>query len=358
MFAAIMIQELLLRRKYCIIWRDFQTAVSTPFSPVFATRQTIRKWVQRILAKDPPRAKSLVVSIFGDSIQPHGGSIKLKGLIDLLAPFGINHRLVRTSVFRLVQEQWLHPSRHGRESSYQLTRSGQHRFALAYGKIYQQQPPEWEGQWTLIALLPDGITPHLRTRLRKELEWQGLRPLAPNLLGHPQINRAALEEVLDRLKARRSVIQCLVTESEDLGTLSLAELVKSSWDLSAIIKSYRDFLQRFSVLGRLSDRPSAIAPQEWFIIRTLLIHAFRRIVLHDPLLPVELLPNPWIGAEAYTFVSRVYRQSLSGSEVHLNVTLGSTPDEAKTARMQLRKRFQTGDRRSGSRSANRPHLGR
>jgi phenylacetic acid degradation operon negative regulatory protein len=71
----------------------------------------------------------------------------------------------------------------------------------------------------------------------------------------------------------------------------------------------------------------------------LLIHAFRRIVLHDPLLPIELLPDPWIGAEAYTFVSKIYWQSLSGSEAHLSAVLGSTPGEIKTAGMQLRKRF-------------------
>jgi len=92
-------------------------------------------------------------------------------------------------------------------------------------------------------------------------------------------------------------------------------------------------------LRRLSDETEVIAPQEWFMIRTLLIHAFRRIVLHDPLLPIELLPGPWIGAEAYTFVSKIYWQSLSGSEAHLSALLGSTPGEVKRAGMQLRKRF-------------------
>jgi phenylacetic acid degradation operon negative regulatory protein len=302
----------------------------------------IRNWIQRALANDPPRAKSLVVTIFGDSIQPHGGSIRLKGLIDLLTPFGINQRLVRTSVFRLVQEHWLHPKKHGRESSYQLTESGERRFAFAYGKIYQRQTPEWNGHWTLIVLPANDIPAQLRTELRRELEWQGLRQLAPNVLGHPQLNQAALEEVLDRLNARRKVIACQVIETGDLGTRSLPELVENSWALSRVMKRYREFLRRFSALRRVASESSAVTPQEWFVIRTLLIHAFRRIVLHDPLLPSELLPSPWIGAEAYTFVSRIYWQSLAGSESHLNATLGSTPGEVKTAGMQLRKRFRTG----------------
>jgi phenylacetic acid degradation operon negative regulatory protein len=260
-------------------------------------------------------------------------------LIDLLAPFGINQRLVRTSVFRLVQEQWLQPRKIGRESSYQLTESGERRFALAYGKIYRRQTAEWNGRWTLIILPANGTTPQLRTRLRRELEWQGLRQLAPNLLVHPRIDRAALEEVLERLNADRKVAACQVVNSADLGTPSLSDLVKSLWDLSAVISSYRGFLRQCSTLRRLAEERSVIAPQEWFMIRTLLIHAFRRIVLHDPLLPIELLPDPWIGAEAYTFVSRIYWQSLSGSEAHLSAVLGSTPSEVKTAGIQLRKRF-------------------
>ena len=311
--------------------------MSAVFPSISATRRAIQKWIQRVLANDPPRAKSLLVTIFGDSIQPYGGSIRLKGLIDLLAPFGINQRLVRTSVFRLVQEQWLQPKKYGRESSYQLTESGKRRFALAYGKIYRRQTAEWNGRWTLIVLPANGTTPQLRTRLRRELEWQGLRQLAPNLLAHPQIDRAALEEVLDRLDAGRKVAACQVVNSADLGSLS--DLVKGLWDLSAVINGYREFLRRCSTLRRLSDEPDVIAPQQWFMIRTLLIHAFRRIVLHDPLLPIELLPDPWIGAQAYTFVSKIYWQSLSGSEAHLSAVLGSTPDDVKRAGMQLRKRF-------------------
>jgi phenylacetic acid degradation operon negative regulatory protein len=50
----------------------------------------------------PPPARSLLVTVFGDSVAPHGGRAWLGSLIGLLAPFGISERLVRTSVYRLV----------------------------------------------------------------------------------------------------------------------------------------------------------------------------------------------------------------------------------------------------------------
>ena len=65
---------------------------------------------------------------------------ELGGLIDLLAPLGINERLVRTSVFRLAREGWLKAKPIGRESLYRLTRDGARRFRQAYRRIYS--PPQ------------------------------------------------------------------------------------------------------------------------------------------------------------------------------------------------------------------------
>src|SRR5882757_4595161 len=84
----------------------------------------IARWVQRTLRADPPRAKSLIVTVWGDALAPHGGAVWLAGLIRLMAPFGINERLVRTSVFRLAQDGWLAATTHGRTSRYRLTQEG------------------------------------------------------------------------------------------------------------------------------------------------------------------------------------------------------------------------------------------
>jgi phenylacetic acid degradation operon negative regulatory protein len=43
-------------------------------------------------------------------------------------------------------------------------------------------------------------------------------------------------------------------------------------------------------------------------LRVRLVHAYRRIVLKDPLLPGELLPACWPGAEARRLCALVYRQ--------------------------------------------------
>ena len=45
------------------------------------------------------KAKSLIVTVFGDALVPHGGTVWLGSLIALMAPFGLNERLVRTAAF-------------------------------------------------------------------------------------------------------------------------------------------------------------------------------------------------------------------------------------------------------------------
>src|SRR2546423_13534851 len=84
----------------------------------------VAQWIRRTLADDPPRARSLVVTVWGDSLAPHGGAVWLAGLIRLLAPFGINERLVRTSVYRLAQEGWLGARQGGRRRSRARGRGG------------------------------------------------------------------------------------------------------------------------------------------------------------------------------------------------------------------------------------------
>ena len=65
------------------------------------------QWIEKKLADRPLRANSLIITIYGDMIAPHGGTVLLGGLIRLVAPLGLNPRTVRTSVFRLSREKWL-----------------------------------------------------------------------------------------------------------------------------------------------------------------------------------------------------------------------------------------------------------
>jgi phenylacetic acid degradation operon negative regulatory protein len=278
---------------------------------------TSNEWIARFLSTDPPRSKSLVMTIFGDAIAPHGARLWLGSLIELVAPLGATDRLVRTSVFRLAQEGWLVASREGRRSSYALLPEARPRFERANRRIYAPPGLDWDGRWTVVMAPNGSIDAALRTAVRKELEWEGYAMLAPGLLAHPAADPAPLAEILERVHGAGKIFVCSAAELPGSGSRPLGELVHEGWDLSTVVADYRRFIAEFTPLLATLREEAAIAPQAAFVVRSLLIHAYRRVQLHDPMLPLELLPQPWPGSEAYALAQAIYRLTWEGAEQHL-----------------------------------------
>ncbi|CAN7197140.1 phenylacetic acid degradation operon negative regulatory protein PaaX [Massilia sp. LjRoot122] len=283
------------------------------------TRLTSGEWIDHFLTTDPPRHKSLVMTLCGDAIAPHGGAFWLGSMIELLAPLGVSDRLVRTSVFRLVQEGWLVASREGRRSRYALEPKALPRLARANRRIYSPPGLDWDGRWRFV-LAPNGsIDGDLRALLRKELEWEGFAMLATGVMAHPAPDGDTLREILARSGAEGKVFVCDAAELPGVGSRPLPELAGDAWDLSGVVAGYRGFIDSFTPL---LDTQADLTPQDAFAIRTLLIHAYRRVQLHDPMLPLELLPDPWPGTAAYELAKQVYRLSYARAEEHVMRLLG------------------------------------
>ncbi len=66
----------------------------------------------------PPKAAQLIVTIYGDIVEPRGGVLWMGDLISLCAGFSVNESLVRTAVSRLVSKGQLKGEREGRRSFY------------------------------------------------------------------------------------------------------------------------------------------------------------------------------------------------------------------------------------------------
>jgi phenylacetic acid degradation operon negative regulatory protein len=299
---------------------------------------TRHEWIDRFLSAEPPRSKSLVMTVFGDTVAPHGGSVWLGSLIELLAPFGVNDRLLRTSVFRLAQEGWLVASRDGRRSSYAILPEALPRFGRANRRIYAPPGPPWDGRWTLL-LWPNGsIDAAQRASLRKELEWEGFATLAPGLMAHPAPDMDSLGEVLARTGARDQVYACAATGLPGVPARPLRELVADGWDLSGVAAGYHHFIEAFSPLPALLEQAEA-DPGEAFVIRTLLVHAYRRVQLHDPMLPLELLPAPWPGSDAYALARTIYGRTFARAEEHVMAVLRREDEHAPDADAAFYQRF-------------------
>jgi phenylacetic acid degradation operon negative regulatory protein len=278
-------------------------------------------WNRRLLRKEPPRSKSLIITIFGDSLLPYVPGVWLSELIRLLEPFGVNGQLARTSCFRLAEEGWLQSRREGRTSRYALTSSGRQRVMHAYHRVYDRPAREWNGGWYIVipGPGPEAGASQSRLELRRELEWEGFGRLAGKLFIHPRPNVAVLEEVLERLGLRDEVVILRAETLDGFAADAVHSLTADSWNLDLVADHYSAFLQRFlPVTKLLEEEPS---PEAAFVLQALLIHAFRRVVLHDPRLPAALLPATWPGYAAYDLCRTIYRRTFTPTLAHLSERL-------------------------------------
>ena len=266
--------------------------------------------LRRFRAQRPLRGGSLLMTVFGDAVAPRGARVSLGSLIGLAAPFGLAERLVRTSVARLAADGWLTALIRGRRSEYRLSDTGHGLFAEATERIYAVSPGTWDGCWTLLAVPPGGGA---RAQLRERLRWSGFGQLAPGVFVHPSL---AVPRARSWLPADGGADGWLFTSrGEDLA--ADRRLAAAAWDWAELARRYRRFRDAFAPIeacGALRH----LSPQSAFVVRTLLIHEYRKIHLRDPLLPPALLPEDWIGTEAYALCRRLYAAVFNAAEGHLD----------------------------------------
>jgi len=297
--------------------------------------RVLSQWIAKQLADRPLRANSLIITIYGDMIAPLGGTVWLGGFIRLVEPLGLNARAVRTSVFRLSREKWLVSEQIGRRSYYSLTGTGRRRFELAFRRIYEDASISWAGDWQVVLTPGDSLTP----ALRKELLWAGYAAIAPGALAHPSAQTDALLDILQNVGAHDKVV---VLQARTFGALSsrpIKELVDQCWNLGKVAGEYQSFIDRFRSVARALRSTTNLDPEQCFIIRTLLMHEFRRVQLRDPSLPRQLLPDDWPGDKARAMCRDIYRLCWVKTEEHLMQMLETSDGPLPPAEKSFHARF-------------------
>lgn len=284
-----------------------------------STNNLTARLFDHFTSRKPLRTGSLIVTIFGDAIAPRGGVVWIGSLIAALAPLGISQRLVRTAVFRLVQEGILANEQVGRRSFYSLTGAGRVQFHDATARIYAQPERQWQGQWC-IALL-HALPTAQRAAARQALSWLGFGQFGADTLAHPHADRARLHRHLEDLGVGSDTVLLDATLAADGSDLALRRLVSNTWDLGALEAAYASYIGLFSPILEALQKGACLSDADAFYIRTFMIHEYRKVVLRDPELPADLLPANWQGHSAYQLSRRLYRKLVAPSERFIDTAL-------------------------------------
>lgn len=241
--------------------------------------------------QDPPRATAFIVTIYGDVVEPRGGSLWMGTLIECCAEHGLNESLVRTAVSRLVSAGRLQGMRVGRKSYYSLTPSAQAEFRDAGRLLFSPSPRPIDWRICLSEGLRDEDLPP---------GWNRLSPsvaMAPN---HPDL----------------SPPPGLILRADDPGAPDdLRRFAARHWDLAGVAAAYDSFLHRFEPLTTQLDQPltSAMA----LSLRLRLVHEYRLAALADPRLPVTACPEDWPADRARAVFVHSYLSLTPQADAHI-----------------------------------------
>ncbi|MDQ2689670.1 MAG: PaaX family transcriptional regulator [Chloroflexota bacterium] len=257
---------------------------------------------------DIPRAQSgtnsqrLLAAMFADFTFESAGRFPSAAITKALGDFGISEAGARSALSRVTRRGLLVPSREGRMTFYTVSeqnltiRLDRLRRYLRFG----EQRSAWDGRWTVAVFSVSEPQRSVRPKLRAALEKLGMAPMADAVWVTPHDKRAECLALRDEFAVPLAV---MYAEFEPGGDDLAPE---HAFDLAPIGDGYREFIETWRPL-LLRSREGSVEPSEAFVARVRMLDEWRRLVLTDPDLPVELLPTDWPRADARQVFVELWR---------------------------------------------------
>ena len=260
---------------------------------------------------------------------PRGGVISLSSLQEILGNLGIEKNAVRTAMSRLASDGWVKRHRVGRQSFYSLDANGRELFETASTRIYASEPQSWNETFELV--LRQEESHKTRAQFRQEMRQLGYGSPIPDLYIRPKMACAAKADIKNALA---------VMEASNLVSGSMTAFIAQTWPVDELNLKYKSLISKYTPVYQAADRGEIDSPQDCLCVRILLIHDWRRLVLQDVDLPMDLKPSDWMGEEARQLIANLYRLLCADSETYLDGCLAAPGDFLPAANSEFAVRFQ------------------
>lgn len=233
--------------------------------------------VEELAKLNNKRVWSLLVTVFGDLAQNDGDVIEGPVLSALMLDMGIRAEATRVALHRLRNDDWIMSVKSGRNSLHSLTASGRQESAAASPQIYGQ-PKDSPTRWQLVILDSASV------QSRKYMAQLGFAPLMPRVyLG--STNAKPPEGGLV------------------LAPASLPRWLAEQFEPKDLAQDFAELHQALVHVQKAVAEAAFISPRETAVLRCLIVHNWRRLVLKHPDLPRELYSPSWLGHECRGLVS-------------------------------------------------------
>jgi phenylacetic acid degradation operon negative regulatory protein len=261
-------------------------------------------YLQSLLEEISPKAKSLIITFFGDTVFPYGGTIWLGSLVKFMEEFGISEKLTRTSIFRLTKEGWLSSKKFGRESYYSLSDLAIDRFIKAHYSVYAYNEQETDRDW--IVLFTNSVETSKELELSKILKKEGFANPSKQVYLHPHYKMEYMQDILIKQGLQNEVLLVKGPIHMPMTKEVVKDMAHKYWDMDDVEARYQDFITKFRKIFSLKTSIDQFTPKQCFILRVLLIHEYRRALLFDPKLGNDIVSIDWLGKASSSLVASIY----------------------------------------------------
>ncbi|MGI9356031.1 MAG: PaaX family transcriptional regulator C-terminal domain-containing protein, partial [Rhizobiaceae bacterium] len=199
---------------------------------------------------------------------------------------GVKPEAMRVALHRLRRDSWIDSERSGRTSSYFLTPRGRAESAAASPRIYSTAEPIAE-DWVIVVSRPGMKAADLIDDA--DDAKPGLWPVAENIAITSDASAFAGGQAL----------------KVQLTTANLPDWLRNNLIGRDLIEASARLCNILENLNISNHGTASFTPLETAILRTLIVHSWRRVRLRQPDLPDRVFPTDWKGSECRKHVGRL-----------------------------------------------------
>lgn len=225
-----------------------------------------------LLSGTTPRVWSFVASIFGDLARHSNDELSANLINQMTSMIRIKPEATRVALHRLRKEDWITMRKSGRNSIYSLTDKGLHQSQIASKRIYGSET-QYDQHWHLI--------------LTQEAKAKG--PWNDPSNGYVAFGQNSFFANGNAPK-----------DCEGHFIISGAIGTVPSWvkdKLSDPVKDiyFKHLAHQFNAFEKAVSSNEQFDPLQIAVLRSLLVHCWRRAILRHPDVPDWFYPNDWPG---------------------------------------------------------------
>lgn len=236
------------------------------------------------------RVWSLMISLFGDLALDTDQAIDGPVLSAMMSLLQVKPEATRVALHRLRNDGWIASQKSGRISRHSLTAQGRTESAAASPRIYAD-PDGGPTDWQMILL----------DTLNNDMEHTGFT------------------QVQQRLYVGASTLP-VPENALRLNADTAPDWLKSQAAPEALRLSYQALLGTLETLQTDLPTTKSLTALEVAVLRGLIVHNWRRLVLKHPVLPQPLIADDWPGQRCHhhiaALLARFPRPALSEIEPH------------------------------------------